>query len=156
METTIETNTNDEINVLRIKLDVVEKELQCALSRAEQAENELAAHKARIANSDTCTESATAWPSICSRCSCTIELIDASAASKVAAPPPPPPPMPTFQLHVGTFAQCATSLKDGISAFTLNNQRQIDDNASLTQSKPATGEYNFIMAIFTKVCTHCM
>lgn len=149
METTIETNTNDEINVLRIKLDVVERELQCALSRAEQAEIELTKLlKTRTGDCDTSSRPATASPSICSRCGCTIEITDDTAtavvtAAAVAAPPPPPPPMPSFQLHTATFPECATSLKDGISAFTLNNPRQIDDNASQRQSKSATGEYNF-------------
>lgn len=154
METTIETNTNDEINVLRIKLDVVEKELQCALSRAEQAETELTKLlKARIGDCDTSSRPATAWPSICSHCGCTIEMTadtaTAAAAAQpeaMAAPPPPPPPMPAFQLHTGTFSASVTSLKDGISAFALNNPRQIDDNASQRQSKPATGEYNFHFA----------
>lgn len=144
METTIETNTNEEIKVLRIKLEVVEKELECALNRAELAESEVDLLKARLGGCET--------GSICSRCGCDVAAAVATAAASgtttaaqpppaPSLPPPPPPPMPQSQLHVGTFSNSVTSLQDAISGFALNNMRQIDDPAS--QPMQATGEYPF-------------
>lgn len=153
METTIQINNNDEINVLRIKLEVVEKELQLAISRAEKAENELEQLKNLYINSSHVgsakshssndTESAV----ICSHCGHSFHLQSPSSATTATAvtclPPPPPPPMPNFKPNPVNFNQYGTSLKDGITAFTLNNQREMDDNFSICSNpdgkKSATG-----------------
>lgn len=151
METTIETNTNEEIKVLRIKLEVVEKELECALSRAELAESEVDLLKARLGDCDTGSPAAIATPSVCSRCGCDVATVAAAVATEARPappapplPPPPPPPMPHSQLHIGSFSGSVTSLQDAISGFALNNMRQFDDPAP--QPKQATGEYSLQFA----------
>lgn len=147
MESAIETNTNDEIQVLHVKLEVVEKELQLAIDRAEKAESELEQFKKLYNIGDSNDDSG--------RCrSCGTALPATSAADDPnrivqvpAAPPPPPPPMPKFNLAPTNFTPLRTtattstsSLSDGIAAITLNHTRN-DDNQ---QVKNATGRHIYI------------
>lgn len=135
METTIRTNTNDELNVLRVKLDVIEKELQLAVVRAEKAEAELERSQvSRAPVRGTC-------------CACSSRAFinsDAEAAEAAVPsrppPPPPPPPMPDFALFPTNSLTNGVSLSDGIAAFSLNNARQGDSSSvSDQQVKRATG-----------------
>lgn len=165
METAIQTNNNDEINVLRIKLEIVEKELQVAISRAEAAEYEVDklqnlyktnSHVGNISQSQSShdnTESASVM--ICSYCGhslqlpCESSIASASASITTAClPPPPPPPMPNFKPIPINFNQSSTSLKDALTSFTLNNQRETDDNFSICSNpdakKSATGRFELI------------
>ncbi|XP_031633265.1 paramyosin isoform X2 [Contarinia nasturtii] len=155
METTIETNNNDEINVLRIKLEIVEKELQFAISRAETAETEVeqlknlyrnsseigTSHKTTVKCShcgnlfDGTMQSSMSTPSSSSTTSTSTQAI-----TQICLPPPPPPPMPDFKIPVARYG---ASLKDGITTFTLNNPRESSDNASICSNpdvkKSSTG-----------------
>lgn len=168
METTIQTNNNDEINVLRIKLEIVEKELQLAISRAEAAESEvdklqnlyktcshIGNNIAQSQSSHDNTESASVV--ICSYCGHSFQLpCESSSASASASittaclPPPPPPPMPNFKPNPINFNQSGASLKDALTSFTLNNQRETtgDDNVSICSdpdaNKSATGRFELI------------
>lgn len=176
METTIETNNNDEINVLRIKLEIVEKELQFAISRAETAETELEQLKnlyrisSEVGNAHTQTQSTQSTHETtvkCSHCgnycdvtmqssmstpssSSTLNIATTSAQAKlsISLPPPPPPPMPDFKPIPVNLTRCGASLKDGITAFTLNNPRETSDNVSICSNpdvkKSATGRYMHI------------
>lgn len=176
MESTIETNNNDEINVLRIKLEIVEKELQFAISRAEKAEEQLTnlyktSSNALAQSSHESTSSAVAMVAAattttttavkCSHCGnyCDISAEQSSTSTApasssspstspktVSLPPPPPPPMPNFQPFPVNVTECGgASLRDGITAFTLNNPRDPGDNASICSNpdvkKSATGRY---------------
>lgn len=169
METAIQTNNNDEINVLRIKLDVVEKELQIAISRAEMAENELDKlknsykrnnHLGNIAqlHSSHDTESAESVM-ICSHCGHSLHISSSSAIVNASnhtitttaciptptQPPPPPPPMPNFKPIPFNLNQSGASLNEALTAFTLNNHREMDDNVSIYSNpdakKSATGRF---------------
>lgn len=125
MENAIETNTNDELNMLRVKLDVIEKELQLAIERAERAEAELEQFKFnRISIHNKCH-----------LCGCNVALSMATNTTEILRPPPPPPPLPNFQFHNTNQNADAVSLSDGIAAFTLNNAREGDSK----QTKNATG-----------------
>lgn len=75
MDKSLEKTTNEEIIVLKLKLEIVEKELQLALERAESAESELKKlHHLKSASS--------------------ILVVD-----KPSLPPPPPPPIPKTILY---------------------------------------------------------
>lgn len=162
METTIKTNNNDEINVLRIKLDVVEKELQLAITRAEKAEIELEQIKNSHSSCSRSTSSVVADETksdCCLLCGSILTTQQQKHAPKSPViptlPPPPPPPMPNFKLPTINFEPNGNvSLNDGIAAFTLNNARQFDDSISLsnrTEStrQRATGRY---LSKFTHKC----
>lgn len=162
METTIETNTNDEMNVLRIKLEVVEKELQIAISRAETAENELEQLKNLYKNTsqigNTLAQSSYELTAAkCSQCNSALQTLSttntattASTSSKTVTtclPPPPPPPMPNFKPIPVIFTRCNASLQESIKTFTLNNPREQDDNISISSNpdvkKSATGRFTY-------------
>lgn len=159
MEATIETNHNDEINMLRIKLDVVEKELQIAISRAEIAECEIERLQnlykkpchtvSKSVAQSTPTDSPT---TVCSHCGNAFQ--SSSSASELVTiapllpkPPPPPTPMPNFKPNPVHLVRCCGSLKDGITSFTLNNPRETADNVSLSSDadtkKSATGRFTY-------------
>lgn len=145
METTIEINKNDEINMLRIKIEVIEKELQLALNRAEKAENDLEHMKNTYKNCDCIGKSSST----------------SSTQVLNVLPPPIPPPMPNFKLNPVNLKQFG-SLKDGITAFSLNNQRQNDDNISVTSinadvdKKPATGRYSNAFILCMRIISHSL
>lgn len=183
METTIETNNNDEVNMLRIKLEIVEKELQLAINRAEKAESDIAQLKSLYKNKRhvenalpphstqntddestvppttmaTTTAMATETPTslICTHCGqsfqSTVSNASSSSTSTTTAsvactlPPPPPPPMPNFKPIPVNLNRCGSSLKDGITAFTINNPRESGDNVSVCSNpdvkKSATGRF---------------
>lgn len=132
MDSTIKTNTNDELNILRVKLDVIEKELQLAIDRAEKAETEFEQLKiSRDSMKDKC-------------CICHNRLSNLSdklaADVVVTSPPPPPPPMPNYSLFPTNQMTNGVSLSEGIAAFTLNNAREGDSSSiSNQQVKQATG-----------------
>ncbi|XP_055323291.1 shootin-1 isoform X2 [Sitodiplosis mosellana] len=154
METTIETNNNDEINVLRIKLEIVEKELQFAISRAEKAEEQLnnlyknssyALAQSSHESAATTTAAAAVSRVKCSHCGNYCDSAEQSSTSSAASsssssssssttvtlPPPPPPPMPNFTPFPVNVTRCGASLRDGITTFTLNNPRESGDNLSI-------------------------
>lgn len=159
METTIETNNNDEINVLRVKLEVVEKELQIAISRAEKAENDAEQLRNLYKNSSQlgnalAQSSSHELAAICSHCGNAMQSSTSAASSSssittltATLPPPPPPPMPNFKPNPVNIARCNASLKDGITAFALNNPLQPGDNASICSNpdvkKSATGRFAY-------------
>lgn len=168
METTIETNNNDEINVLRIKLEVVEKELQIAISRAETAENELEQLKNLYKNpsqlgstmAQSSHESTTMV--LCSQCgsSNALQSPSTTTTASTSLPPPPPPPMPNFKPIPVNFTRCNASLKDGIQTFTLNNPREQDtDNISISSNpdvkKSATGRFTDCSKYAVNCCCCC-
>lgn len=133
METTIQTNTNDELNVMRVKLDVIEKELQLAVVRAEKAEAELERSQvSRNSVQGTCCA--------CSNRASKNSEAEAAEAAVPSRPPPPPPPMPDYALFPTNSLTNGVSLSDGIAAFSLNNARQ-GDSCSIgdQQVKKATG-----------------
>lgn len=160
METTIETNNNDEINVLRIKLEIVEKELQFAISRAEKAE-ELLKNLYKCSShalAQSSHESAAVVTMVkCSHCNNYCDSAEQSSTSTASSsativtclPPPPPPPMPNFKpIPVNLTRYGANlSLRDGITAFTLNNPRETGDNVSICSNpdvkKSATGRFTY-------------
>lgn len=178
METAIETNNNDEINVLRIKLEIVEKELQLAINRAEKAENEVEILKNDLyknirhveialpvstqntAESTSMTMSSSA---VCTHCGQSFlqSTVSNASAELTSMPPPPPPPMPNFKPIPVNLNQCGASLKDGITTFTLNNLRESGDNISICSNpdmkKSATGRFINILqgiayALAVNVC----
>lgn len=153
MEATIETNNNDEIKILRIKLDVVEKELQLAIIRAEKAENELKQLKESI-QIDRMIENTDMLPDErlqsqtsnyrtmhCVKCGQSLtESTESTSSARTSItsvenekPPPIPPPMPNFKIAP---IRCVSSLSESIAEFTLNNT----PNSQISQpKKPATG-----------------
>lgn len=137
MESTIKTNTNDELNMLRVKLDVIEKELQFAIDRADNAESHLEQLKiSRDSMKNKCF--------ICNnRLSINNEkLIETEMVAMITKPPPPPPPMPNFSLFsTNNSLTNGVSLSEGIAAFTLNNAREGDSSCISNQQvkKQATG-----------------
>lgn len=154
MEATIETNNNDEIKILRIKLDVVEKELQLAINRAEKAESELKQLKQSIQTvkipientempHDKWLQSQTSNDSAmhCAKCGQSLtESIESTSSARTSIasvenvkPPPIPPPMPNFKIAP---IRCGTSLSESIAEFTLNNT---PNSQCSEQKKPATG-----------------
>lgn len=175
METTIETNNSDEVNMLRIKLEIVEKELQLAINRAEKAESDIerlqSLYKTKrhvdsamphsnqntdesTTMSPTATEMTTGalTPLVCTHCGQSFQTNASSSTSTATAttisvactlPPPPPPPMPDFKPIPVNLNRCGSSLRDGITAFTLNNPRASSDNVSVCSNpdvkKSATG-----------------
>lgn len=166
METAIETNNNDEINTLRIKLEIVEKELQLAINRAEIAENQVEHLQNLYKNSrqvesvlphsvENVAESTTTTiaPALCTQCGQSLQstVSNASSITSVSCtappplPPPPPPPMPDFIPIPVNFNRSSASLKDGITAFTQNNPRESGDNVSICSNpdvkKSATGRF---------------
>lgn len=173
METTIETNNNDEVNMLRIKLEIVEKELQLAINRAEKAESDIEQLKSLYKNkrhvenapplsttqsvgeSAIATAAETPTSLVCTHCGQSFQstVSNASTSTSTASitsvactlPPPPPPPMPNFKPIPVNLNRCESSLKDGITAFTLNNPRESGDNVSVCSNpdvkKSATGRF---------------
>lgn len=138
METAIETNTNDEIQVLRLKLEMLEKELQFAIDRAERAEREVEQCKLLYRLSSEANNTATNN----STSNNDTQLLGHEPGNvRALAPPPPPPPMPKFNLPPTNASPHGTSLSDGIAAFTLNNMRENNCNTNNQQVKPATGRY---------------
>lgn len=142
METALETNTNDEIQVLRIKLEVVEKEMQLTIDRAAKAETELEQFKQLYGigagNDDggRC-RSCGGLPSSTTSVTASAAVDDPNRVAQVIAAPPPPPPMPKFNLpptNSAPHGTTTTSLSDGIASITLN---QRGDSAQ--QVKNATG-----------------
>lgn len=137
METAIETNTNDEIQVLRLKLEMVEKELQFAIDRAERAEREVEQIKLlcrlNSGEGNAATKSST-------RINYAEFFGDEPTNVRTHAPPPPPPPMPPFNLPPTNTSPHGSSLSDGI-AFTLNSMRENNSDTNNQQVKPATGRY---------------
>lgn len=154
MEATIETNNNDEIQILRIKLGVVENELQLAINRAEKAESELKQlkqsnridrmivnterpHDKRGPHSQISNDSAMH----CAKCGQSLtESIESSASARASIasvvnekPPPIPPPMPNFKIAP---IRCGSSLSESIAEFTLNNT---SNSQSSQPKKTATG-----------------
>lgn len=176
MEATIETNNSDEVNMLRIKLEIVEKELQLAINRAEKAESDIEQLKSLYKNkrhvenalphstqntgesamATTATATAeTPTSLVCTHCGQSFQstVSNASPSTSTASitsvactlPPPPPPPMPNFKPIPVNLNRCESSLKDGITAFTLNNPRESGDNVSVCSNpdvkKSATGRF---------------
>lgn len=132
MDTALETNTNDEIQVLRLKLEVVEKELQFTINRAEKAETELEQFK-QLYKIDGNVDGGRC----CRRCGALSTADDPPrVVAQVCAAPPPPPP-PPFNLLPTNFAPHGTSLSDGIASITLNHMQE---NGS-QQVKQATGRH---------------
>lgn len=76
MDKTLENSTNEEITVLKLKLEILEKQLALALDRAETAENQL--KKLR---------------------ECHVTTISKKVDKKPLLPPPPPPPLPKTLLY---------------------------------------------------------
>lgn len=147
MENAIQTNTNDEIQVLQIKLEMVEKELQFALERAEKAEQELEQFK-QLYNNSSCSNLNSNNVNRMDASTLTTPTIENSEIEIVRAPPPPPPPMPKFNFTPANFAPfgtttTASSLSDGIASISLNNTRQniFDENNQQVKQQPqqATG-----------------
>lgn len=74
MERSLEKTTNEEITVLKLKLEILEAQLKLALDRAETAENELNRIRSEKRNSEV-------------------------KPSPPLLPPPPPPPLPKTLLY---------------------------------------------------------
>lgn len=137
--------------MLRIKLEIVEKELQFALSRAEKAEEQLKNlyRSSNYALTQSSHESTTATMVKCSHCGNYCDSAEQSPEQTSTAsstlPPPPPPPMPDFKPIPNTG--CGASLRDGITSFTLNNPRESGDNVSICSNpdrkKSATGRCTY-------------
>lgn len=148
MENTIKINTNDELNVLRIKLEMIEKDLQLAIDRAEKAEAELEQLKYLRKN---CRNSRESIPnSICCVCNGALNPSQMEAVKEPTTlpppqpppPPPPPPPMQRFNLPPTNSVKNGVSLSDGIAAFARNNARQgagSSINVKNQQVQKATG-----------------
>lgn len=151
MENTIKINTNDDLNVLRIKLEMIEKDLQLAIDRADKAEAELEQLKNLRKN---CLNSREPNENIvCCVCNGTVTSnpIHTEAAKEEPAtlPPPPPPPLPPppasgqkFNLPPTNSVKNGVSLSDGIAAFARNNARQgagSSINVKNQQVQKATG-----------------
>lgn len=151
MENTIKINTNDDLNVLRIKLEMIEKDLQLAIDRAEKAEAELEQLKYLRKNCQNSREPNE--NNVCCVCNGTVTSIptqkEATKEEPATLPPPPPPPMPpppppgqTFNLPPTNSVKNGVSLSDGIAAFARNNVRQgagSSINVKNQQVQKATG-----------------
>lgn len=156
MENTIKINTNDELNVLRIKLEMIEKDLQMATERAEKAEAELEQLKYLRKNCQNLRDS-TNISTICCVCNGTVtsnptqnDAVRESATlpppPPPPMPPPPPPPMQKFNLPPTNSVKNGVSLSDGIAAFARNNARQGAGSSINVKNqqvqKKATGWYS--------------
>lgn len=160
METTIKINTNDELNVLRIKLEMIEHDLQLAIDRAEKAETELEQLRHLRKN---CLNSRESIPNtVCCVCRSFVTTNpaenDDAMREPTTLPPPPPPPLPppppvqTFNLPPTNSVKNGVSLSDGIAAFARNNARQgagSSINVTNQQVQKATGWY------IPCVCVYC-
>lgn len=130
MAATIETKYNEEIQMLQLKLNVVEKELHIAIERAEKAETELLKLKRNFSVQTTQNKykPSSTSPSIQLLLNNFTNAVDSPLfpSSEMMAPPtlppPPPPPMPKFNLPPTNLNKCGTSLNDGISTVKLNGR----------------------------------
>lgn len=153
METTIRINTNDELNVLRIKLEMIENDLRLAVDRAEKAEAEL---EQLISLRKHCPNSRESIPNtVCCTCRGIVTPNptenDEAVRESSTLPPPPPPPLPPpppvqkFNLPPTNSVRNGVSLSDGIAAFARNNARQgagSSINVKNQQVQKATGWYH--------------
>lgn len=100
MEKSLEKSTNEEITVLKLKLDILENQLQLALDRAEMAESELK----KLYNSKTDISSS----------------LHKKVDTKPSLPPPPPPPLPKSPLYTNNSFK-AYKIKPPNKTSTLVN-----------------------------------
>lgn len=107
MDKTLEKTTNEEITVLKLKLEVLENQLQLALDRAETAENELKKlHQYHL--------NATTVPIV---------------VTKPLLPPPPPPPLPKTLLYTNnSFKQYRHQKPTALlnDHCKIQNQQQVE------------------------------
>lgn len=128
MEATIQTNYSEEIQVLQIKLEMVEKELNFAIERAEKAEAEL--ESLRRCSPNKHKYGMTTVPDFGKPPSLLM-----LPPPPNPPPPPPPPPMPKFNLPPVGINTNGTSLHDSIATFTLTGRGNTHNN----QQVQATG-----------------
>lgn len=159
MENTIKINTNDELNVLRIKLEMIEKDLHLAIDRAERAEAELEQLKYSRKNCQNSRESNQNQNTVCCVCNGSAAPNPArteAVREPTTLPPPPPPPLPPpppvqkFNLPPTNSVKNGVSLSDGIAAFARNNARQgagSSINVKNQQVQKATGWYHVFVCI---------
>lgn len=133
MEEMIEKETNEKTKILQIKIEMLEKDLHDALTRAEAAEKEIDRIK-RVSSSSACTisfphnsnDSEFDFHSKINKCK------SAESLSVVPPPPPPPPPMPNLTVPSSEKLMLKTS-----STGSLNKT-----NKNLPQAAQSTGEFS--------------
>lgn len=128
MDAAIAKSTNDELKQLQVKLEILEEQLQLALTRADLAEQQLA-HYQQVEKKTTTTTTTASAP----------------------APPPPPPPMPSKVLYIASTLGGAVggsgSGEDGsfsqhIAGHNLHKgggDKIIDNVKQQVQAEAATG-----------------
>lgn len=148
METTIQSNYEEEIQMLLVKVDMLENELKLANDRADKAENELADFKKlsfvkyHLDNMGTLYQD-----NLISFAPTSKQLTELQetqqppsappAPTPPSLPPPPPPPMPKFNLPHTNITKNGTSLNDSIAGFEF---KMGNDNTH-NQQVQATGRW---------------
>ena len=121
MQEEISQGSSMEVEELKVRVALLENELDLANQRAEQAEEELRALKANVRQSIQKMEK--------------IDLTDNDMLPP--APPPPPPPMPIFINPMNNIHGSTSSLHDAISSQKLNQNLP----ARLKSQGMATGRF---------------
>ena len=131
MEETLEKNTNEQIEMLQIRIDLIEKDLEVANDRAMKAEEELRELRRSFRASQvvTCVECANKAK----------KLVEINEPAKPALPPPPPPPpLPIAGGMIKVNSNSIDTLNGAISSCSLN---KIDDEDKNKHAKnTATGK----------------
>ncbi|XP_034488056.1 shootin-1 isoform X1 [Drosophila innubila] len=125
MDAAIAKSTNDELKQLQLKLEILEEQLQLALTRADLAEQQLSRYQQNDKHTMTTTTTAPPLP---------------------PPPPPPPPPMPQKMLYSassGAFvAGVSGSFSQHIAGHNLHKgggDKIIDNVMHQVQAEAATG-----------------
>lgn len=119
----IQRSVNSEVESLRIRLELMETELEISKQQTENAEDELRQLKASIRLSAKYTA---------------IDSVPTLTTSLPPPPPPPPPPMPLINQNTNIRSRSGSlTLSDAIAAQKLNHQSNGQQQMAL--SKKATG-----------------
>jgi hypothetical protein len=119
MEAELERNTNEQISKYQVRIELMEKDLAAALSRAESAEEELIELRRHIRESVDGDRS--------------LNQSKINDFSKIPPPPPPPPPPP---MNFSNVAMQANNFGNTIANHKL---QQLEPVTLRKQS--ATGRY---------------
>lgn len=152
MEATIQSNYKEEIQMLLVKVEMLENELRLANDRADKAENELADLKRmsfikyHLDNVDPLYQD-----NLISFAPTPKQPAKAQETQQPIPPPPlpPPPPMPKFNLPHTNITKNGTSLNDSIAAYEF---KMGNDNIH-NQQVQATGRWYRSGVCIHVICT---
>lgn len=123
MEATIQSNYKEEIQMLLVKVEMLENELRLANDRADKAENELADLKRmsfikyHLDNVDPLYQDNLISFAPTPKQPAKAQETQQPIPPPPLPPPPPPPPMPKFNLPHTNITKNGTSLNDSIAAY---------------------------------------